>query len=91
MTAPTKTNPVIFIHGLWIHSAAWEPWIELFESRGYSAQRPAGRATAPPSPPPGTTPMPSTTWASRRWSTTTPNSSAPPRSSPSSSDTRSAV
>jgi len=30
MTTPTKLNPVIFIHGLWIHSTAWHPWIELF-------------------------------------------------------------
>ena len=40
MTATTKTNPVIFIHGLWIHSAAWEPWIEFFEGHGYSASAP---------------------------------------------------
>lgn len=40
MTSPTKPNPVIFIHGLWIHADAWCPWIELFESHGY-------RATAP--------------------------------------------
>ncbi|MGO9927009.1 MAG: hypothetical protein ACLPLP_13015 [Mycobacterium sp.] len=28
MTSPTKPNPVIFIHGLWIHSSAWEPWLD---------------------------------------------------------------
>jgi hypothetical protein len=32
MTSPTKPNPIIFIHGLWIHSDAWRPWIDLFES-----------------------------------------------------------
>ena len=37
MTSATKPNAVIFIHGLWIHSAAWQPWIELFENVGYSA------------------------------------------------------
>lgn len=26
----TKPNPVIFIHGLWIHASAWQPWIDLF-------------------------------------------------------------
>jgi len=36
----TKPNPVIFIHGLWIHSAAWQPWMELFGSLGYSASAP---------------------------------------------------
>jgi hypothetical protein len=28
---------MIFIHDLWIHSAAWQPWVELFQSAGYGA------------------------------------------------------
>ena len=40
MTSATKTNPVIFIHGMWIHSTAWQHWIDLFTSRGYSASAP---------------------------------------------------
>jgi pimeloyl-ACP methyl ester carboxylesterase len=40
MTTALKPNPVIFIHGLWIHSAAWQPWLDLFESRGYSGSAP---------------------------------------------------
>jgi pimeloyl-ACP methyl ester carboxylesterase len=41
MTDPTtKTHPVIFIHGLWIHSSAWTPWIDLFTERGYSVSAP---------------------------------------------------
>jgi pimeloyl-ACP methyl ester carboxylesterase len=40
MTTSTKLNPVIFIHGLWIHSSAWQPWLELFESCGYSVSAP---------------------------------------------------
>jgi len=40
MTSPTKTKPVIFIHGLWIHSTAWQPWLDLFESCGYRASAP---------------------------------------------------
>ena len=47
MTTPTEVNPVIFIHGLWIHSAAWAPWIELFESRGYSASAPGWPGDGP--------------------------------------------
>lgn len=43
----TTTNPVVFIHGLWIHSAAWAAWIELFESRGYSASAPGWPADGP--------------------------------------------
>ena len=32
--------PVLFIHGLWIHSSAWQPWIDLFTERGYRASAP---------------------------------------------------
>jgi pimeloyl-ACP methyl ester carboxylesterase len=32
--------PVVFIHGLWIHSASWAPWIELFAEHGYPASAP---------------------------------------------------
>jgi pimeloyl-ACP methyl ester carboxylesterase len=39
MSATTKP-PVVFIHGLWLHASSWQPWIELFESRGYSAIAP---------------------------------------------------
>jgi alpha-beta hydrolase superfamily lysophospholipase len=27
--------PVVFIHGLWLHSTSWEPWAELFRAAGY--------------------------------------------------------
>jgi pimeloyl-ACP methyl ester carboxylesterase len=47
MTSPIKPNPVIFIHGLWIHSTAWEPWLELFESRGYAPSAPGWPGDAP--------------------------------------------
>jgi pimeloyl-ACP methyl ester carboxylesterase len=33
-------TPVLFIHGLWIHSSSWEPWIELFAEKGYLAAAP---------------------------------------------------
>lgn len=28
--------PVVFIHGLWLHSTSWQPWTELFRSAGYA-------------------------------------------------------
>ncbi len=31
---------VVFIHGLWIHSTAWKPWQDLFESKGYTTTAP---------------------------------------------------
>jgi pimeloyl-ACP methyl ester carboxylesterase len=40
MTSPVKPNPVIFIHGLWIHATAWQPWLELFENCGYAVSAP---------------------------------------------------
>lgn len=33
----TKRPPVIFIHGLWIHSDAWKPWVDLYTAAGYEA------------------------------------------------------
>ena len=37
---PDSNPPVILIHGLWIHSAAWAPWISYFAERGYTATAP---------------------------------------------------
>jgi non-heme chloroperoxidase len=34
------TQPVVFIHGLWIHSAAWEPWAALYRDAGYEPLAP---------------------------------------------------
>jgi pimeloyl-ACP methyl ester carboxylesterase len=39
MPAPLPT-PVVFIHGLWVHSSAWQPWIDLFNESGYNASAP---------------------------------------------------
>jgi pimeloyl-ACP methyl ester carboxylesterase len=32
---PEKRNPVVFIHGLWLHTSSWDAWQELFEASGY--------------------------------------------------------
>jgi pimeloyl-ACP methyl ester carboxylesterase len=34
------TPDVVFIHGLWIHSTAWQPWMDLFAEKGYSSIAP---------------------------------------------------
>ena len=34
------TNPVLFIHGLWLHATSWDPWVELFTEAGYDASAP---------------------------------------------------
>jgi len=36
---PTR-RPVVFIHGMWLHSQSWTPWIELFDRAGYEAMAP---------------------------------------------------
>ncbi|WP_432572944.1 alpha/beta hydrolase [Kineococcus sp. SYSU DK005] len=33
-------TPVLFVHGLWLHAASWQPWVRLFESVGYAAHAP---------------------------------------------------
>jgi pimeloyl-ACP methyl ester carboxylesterase len=38
--SPTTPPPVIFVHGLWIHSSAWAPWIEFFKDAGFEAMAP---------------------------------------------------
>jgi pimeloyl-ACP methyl ester carboxylesterase len=30
------TTPVVFIHGLWLHSTSWNPWLDLFTESGYA-------------------------------------------------------
>jgi non-heme chloroperoxidase len=32
--------PVVFIHGLWLHSASWQPWMEAFGKAGYDPVAP---------------------------------------------------
>src|SRR5215217_7253207 len=27
--------PVVFVHGLWLHSTSWQPWAERFQEAGY--------------------------------------------------------
>src|SRR3954452_6608864 len=35
-----SANPVLFIHGLWLHARSWDAWIDLFEAAGYDAVAP---------------------------------------------------
>jgi pimeloyl-ACP methyl ester carboxylesterase len=30
-----SAQPVVFIHGLWIHSSAWQPWTPVYRRAGY--------------------------------------------------------
>lgn len=40
MSAQAPPTPVVFIHGLWMHSSSWRDWISLFEAAGYPAIAP---------------------------------------------------
>lgn len=33
-------SPVVFVHGLWLHSSSWGQWMELFTKNGYQAIAP---------------------------------------------------
>jgi pimeloyl-ACP methyl ester carboxylesterase len=37
----SEKTPVVFIHGLWLAAESWQPWLELFEERGYAPIAPA--------------------------------------------------
>lgn len=36
----TDPTPVLFIHGLWLHSSSWQPWMDLFAEHGYLPSAP---------------------------------------------------
>jgi non-heme chloroperoxidase len=33
-------NPVVFVHGLWMLAASWQPWRSFFENNGYATVAP---------------------------------------------------
>jgi non-heme chloroperoxidase len=33
-------TPVVFVHGLWLHTSSWAPWAEHFEAAGYAPLTP---------------------------------------------------
>ena len=37
----SKANPVMFIHGLWLHPTSWEPWEDRFRTAGYDVFSPS--------------------------------------------------
>ena len=44
MSAPV---PVVFLHGLWLHATAWDPWLELFAKEGYAPIAPGRPGESP--------------------------------------------
>ena len=33
-------NPIVFVHGLWMHSSTWKPWMQFFAQHGYESLNP---------------------------------------------------
>jgi pimeloyl-ACP methyl ester carboxylesterase len=33
-------SPIVFIHGLWMHSSSWKPWMDFFSQHGYECMNP---------------------------------------------------
>jgi pimeloyl-ACP methyl ester carboxylesterase len=33
----TSKNPIVFVHGLWLHAESWNSWMQFFRERGYQA------------------------------------------------------
>jgi non-heme chloroperoxidase len=38
---------IVFIHGLWIHSSSWQPWMDFFNQQGYETLNPAWPGDSP--------------------------------------------
>jgi hypothetical protein len=36
----TTAQPVLFIHGLWLHATSWAAWVDLFRQAGYARLAP---------------------------------------------------
>lgn len=38
---------IVFIHGLWIHTSSWQPWMDFFNQHGYKTLNPGWPGDAP--------------------------------------------
>ncbi len=38
---------IVFIHGLWIHASAWQPWMDFFQAQGYKTLNPGWPGDGP--------------------------------------------
>src|SRR4051794_26957336 len=36
----SRSAPVLFIHGLWLHARSWNGWVQRFEQAGYETSAP---------------------------------------------------
>jgi non-heme chloroperoxidase len=43
----SERTPVVFVHGLWLHSDSWTAWMDLFREHGYEPSAPGWPGDAP--------------------------------------------
>ena len=43
----TRTPPIVFIHGLWLHNSSWQPWLDFFRDAGFEVHAPRWPGEAP--------------------------------------------
>ena len=39
-------TPVMFVHGMWLHSTSWQPWADRFQAAGYDPVMPESPGVA---------------------------------------------
>ncbi|MFB8009065.1 alpha/beta hydrolase [Nocardia sp. NPDC056000] len=44
---PAPKTPIIFVHGLWMHSDSWTPWLEYFDRAGFATVAPGWPGDGP--------------------------------------------
>ncbi len=42
-----EKRTIVFIHGLWIHASSWQPWMQLFNEKGYKTLNPGWPGDSP--------------------------------------------
>jgi non-heme chloroperoxidase len=40
ITVSMAKKKIVFIHGLWIHTSSWKPWMDFFSQQGYETLNP---------------------------------------------------
>ena len=42
-----KSKTIVFIHGLWMHTSSWQPWMDFFKQHGYETMNPGWPGDSP--------------------------------------------
>jgi len=47
LTVMRRTPPIVFIHGPWLHTSSWQPWLDFFRAAGFEVHAPRWPGEAP--------------------------------------------